>query len=335
MKKIICLLLTALFAFACSCSNETEHESNSSFVSQISDTYTVFEEDISFTEISEYTEISEEPKIKNISVSPENITADTAFAFCIDTGFFAYEKNTEAKINPASITKLLTALYALELAPPDTVITAGDELNLLLPYSSLAGIKYGNKYTLEQLIIAMLLPSGNDAAYTVAAGTARYAAQDNLSGREALDWFISNMNDYAAKLGCTDTHFIVPDGLAYEDHYTTAGDLAIIAQNALRNEIILKYISLTEFSFTDEKGNEYSWRNTNAHLHSESPYYLECVTGMKTGSLGKYSLLVSAVINEKTYIIGVLGAPSHTERYENSMAIINALIEGETTEISG
>jgi D-alanyl-D-alanine carboxypeptidase (penicillin-binding protein 5/6) len=275
-------------------------------------------------------EVSEESVIQNITVYPENVTAETAFAYCLDSQHFAYEKNTDVKINPASITKLLTVLYALEIAPKELEITVGDELNLLQPYSSVAGIKCGRKYTLEQLIIAMLLPSGNDAAYSVAAGAARYATQQDLSAREAVDWFISNMNDYAVKLGCTDTHFTVPDGLAYEDHYTTSGDLVIIAENALKSEVISKYIALTEFSFTAENGVEHFWKNTNAHLHNDSPYYIECVTGMKTGSLGKYSLLVSAEINEKTYIIGIFGALSHNERYENSTVIINALLDAET-----
>ena len=337
MKRIICLLLTLVLAFACSCSNKSESSSKVSCVSQVSYSDVVSEEELSHAgesaqETSVEQEVSEQPEIKNITVSSENITADTVFAYCMDSHFFAYEKNTEAKINPASITKLLTALYALEIAPKELIITAGDELNLLLPHSSLAGIKYGKKYPLEQLIIAMLLPSGNDAAYVVAAGTAKYAVQEDLSGKEAVEWFISNMNNYAIDLGCNDTHFTVPDGLAYENHYTTAVDLVIIAENALKNDIISKYIALSEFTFISESGDEYSFKNTNAHLHQESPYYLECVTGMKTGSLGKYSLLVSVKTDEKTYIVGILGASTHTERYENSSIIINALIEAEKAE---
>lgn len=332
MKKIIFLLITLFIVFTYSCGHlqENSYDNDSVYhTSSVSDNEFVSQDDISFLEEEEKQEISEESVIQRITVYPENITAESAFAYCLDSQHFAYEKNTAEKINPASITKLLTVLYALEIAPKELEITVGDELNLLQPYSSVAGIKYGIKYTLEQLIIAMLLPSGNDAAYSVAAAAARYATQQDLSGREAVDWFISNMNDYAVQLGCTDTHFTVPDGLAYEDHYTTASDLIIIAKNALNNEVISKYIALSEFSFTTENGDEYFWKNTNAHLHDESPYYIECVTGMKTGSLGKYSLLVSAKINEKTYIIGVLGAASHNERYENSTDIINALLDAE------
>lgn len=332
MKKIIFLLITLLivFTYACSLSSESSYDNTSVYhASSVSENEFVSQEDISVPEEEEKQEISEESVIQNITVYPENVTAEAAFAYCLDSHHFAYEKNTDVKINPASITKLLTVLYALEIAPKELVVTVGDELNLLQPYSSVAGIKYGRKYTLEQLIIAMLLPSGNDAAYSVAAGAARYATQQDLSAREAVDWFISNMNDYSVKLGCTDTHFTVPDGLAYEDHYTTSGDLVIIAENALKSEVISKYIALTEFSFTTENGDEHFWKNTNAHLHNDSPYYIECVTGMKTGSLGKYSLLVSAEINEKTYIIGILGASTHNERYENSTVIINALSEAE------
>lgn len=94
----------------------------------------------------------------------------------------------------------------------------------------------------------------------------------------------------------------------------------------MSNEIISKYIALREYSFIGEDGTAYAWKNTNAHFRADSPYYLECVTGMKTGSLGKYSLLVSAVINDKTYIIGILGAPTNNARYEDSYNVITELI---------
>ncbi len=333
MKKtavlLICLVLCTVYV-SCAASDEA-------IVGDISElSYTeAFAENSA--EVSESS--SEEQSSKEVSAeisAPEeslnsllaDLSAEHIFVYDINADIFIFEKGTDVNIMPASVTKLLTALYALEVVPVELVITPSDELFLLNPYSSVAGIKFEHTFTLEQLIAAMLLPSGNDAAYTIAAATARYEVNNPfLTGREAVDSFMTALNDYAKNIGCTGTFFTVPDGLAGDEHYTTAHDLVVIAKHALENSVISKYISMPEYSFTSVSGHSFSWRNTNVLINTASPYHSACVTGMKTGTLDLYSVMVSADINGNTYIIGVFDAPSHDARYMDSLKIINTLAE--------
>lgn len=249
------------------------------------------------------------------------------FIYSIAESSFLYEKGTELPILPASITKLLTALYALEAMPKDTVIQPGNELDLVGKGSSIAYIKTWHKLTLEMLIEGMLLPSGNDAAYAVAAGVARYiTGNQNMSGSAAVSFFMERVNEYAKSIGCTGTYYSVPDGLIYENHYTTAHDLAIIAKKALENEIIMKYAGTVTDKVFYASGETMTWNNTNQLIHRDSPYYRDCVTGLKTGSLtDSYSVLVSADIKGTSYIIGVFGAPNSDGRFSDAVKIIDIL----------
>lgn len=290
----------------------------------------VYKEESMFAAESFNVEVSEgylEREESTVTVL-DSLTANHIFVYDVGEGEYLFTKNTDVNIMPASITKLLTALYALEVAPAALIITPSDELYLLNPYSSVAGISFEHTFTLEQLVAAMLLPSGNDAAYTVAAAVARYkTGKSDMAGREAVELFISELNLYAEYIGCTGTVFTVPDGLAGSEHYTTADDLVIIAKHALANPMISKYISIPEYSFTSVSGHSFSWRNTNAHLDTASPYFSSFVTGMKTGTLGLYSIMVSADINGNTYIIGVFDASSHDARYRESLKIIEYIVE--------
>ena len=177
------------------------------------------------------------------------------------------------------------------------------------------------------LVEGMLLPSGNDAAYVTAAGAARYATGNrDMSGRDAVDYFMAKVNEFAVKIGCTGTHFTVPDGLAYEGHYTTADDLVIIAEKALENPVISRCAALLTDSVKYASGHTNTWYNTNLLINPDSEYYRSSVTGLKTGSLtDAYSVLVSAVIDGKTYIIGVFSARYPEDRYIVADRIIDGL----------
>ncbi len=282
--------------------------------------------EISVDDTSDYTVETEPSKIE-VSFSPDDFSAEQVFVYNVNTDEFCFEKNTDTVIVPASITKLLTALYALESAPADLSVKPGDELFLLKPYSSVAGLQFTDVFTLEQLVAAMLLPSGNDAAYTTAASVAKYTANNPyLSGEDAVTKFMAGMNEYALSIGCTDTDFSVPDGYAYTDHYTTAQDLVKIAKRAIQNPVISKYTAMSEYSFITENGHEFNLKSTNAHLRPSSPYYREGVTGLKTGTLNLCSLLVSFEIQGDTYIIGIINSATHETRFEDSCKIIDFLI---------
>ncbi|MBQ8368544.1 MAG: D-alanyl-D-alanine carboxypeptidase [Clostridia bacterium] len=231
------------------------------------------------------------------------------------------------RVYPASLTKLLTCLTALDVMDPQTVIVPGDEVYLPGEGSSSAFIRPHHALTLEMLVEAMLLPSGNDAAYAVAAACGRVMADDaSLSYTDAAAVFVDGMNDYAARLGCTDSRFTVPDGYAGDENYSTAADMAKIAKAASENELIMKYAGLHTDSVTYASGHTNTWVNTNLQLDPDSPYYNEHVTGMKTGSLpGNYCLITRYDNGETDIIIGIFGAQTDEERYGDTERILDGL----------
>ena len=256
-----------------------------------------------------------------------SLTASQIFVYSITDEAFLYEKGTDKQILPASITKLLTALYALEVMPSDTILTPKDELSLVGEGSSIAYITLAHKLTLEMLIEGMLLPSGNDAAYVVAAGVGRYLSGNaNMSGKDAVSLFMKKLNQYAKSIGCQGTHFQVPDGLIYEGHYTTARDLVIISKKAISNKIISKYAKTVSDKVIYASGHVNTWYNTNPLINPESEFFRKTVTGLKTGSLNNaYSLLVTAKIHGNDYIIGIFSAPNKTSRFLDAVSIIDFL----------
>lgn len=257
------------------------------------------------------------------------ISAKKYFAYDIREG--AYLKmvgDGDEKLYPASITKLLTCYVVLQHMRPDAVIQVGDALSLVEEDSSLAELQEGDELTVEQLIAAMLLPSGNDAAQVAAVATGRAIAEDeSLSCAEAVEVFVAQMNKQAQALGMTNSHFANPDGWHNEDHYTTMNDLVTLCETVLANTTILKYTSRVEESVT-LPDRTLEWVNTNFLLDSQMQHYLPNTIGLKTGYTDAAgSCLVSAFFMEdRLLLIGVFGCTPHTEdRYLDTLAIYNSL----------
>lgn len=152
--------------------------------------------------------------------------AKAALLYDIDTETLLFGYNIDEKLYPASMTKVMTCLLALELGNLDDVIKVqypmleGFDLS-----SSAAGLQYGEEMTLENLLYCLMVASANDAAIVIA---------DYLCGSEAA--FVEKMNEKAAELGCTNTHFVNVHGLHDDEHYTTARDMAKIMLAALEYE---------------------------------------------------------------------------------------------------
>ncbi len=120
------------------------------------------------------------------------------FVYDLYAAAFIMRSGTSSVIYPASTTKLLTALTALSILDPETVVEAGEEVRLIKEHSSIAYILPGHKLSVEMLIEAMLLPSGNDAAYVLAAACGKkLSADDGMQPQKAVDTFVSEMNAYA------------------------------------------------------------------------------------------------------------------------------------------
>lgn len=250
------------------------------------------------------------------------------FVYSVDSGEFVGIRGQNDRVYPASTTKLLTILYALTLLDPAEEVTPGNELTLVGAGSSIAYVKAEHTLTVEMLIEGMLLPSGNDAAYALAAAAGYKLNSDAADGVEAVEVFMQGMNAYAETLGLCGSHFTVPDGLAGDEHYTTLEDMAIVASLATENELIMTYSALAEDDVVYASGHSNHWVNTNLLLDSDSEYYDDRVTGLKTGSIdGSYNLICSAEQDGERYIIGLFGGSEKEERFADARRILNAIFD--------
>lgn len=200
--------------------------------------------------------------------------AASAILMDADTGVILYEKNAHEKLYPASTTKLLTSLIACENTTMDEVVTfSKDAVFGIERNSSHIGIDVGEQLTMEQCLYGILLGSANEVSYA----TAEHVGGDLTS-------FVQMMNDRAAAIGCTETHFCNANGLPDPDHYTTAYDLALIARECYKNEIIAKISGTTRYTIPPTNKQIEERPLTNHHLLMPGlKYEYEYVIGGKTG----------------------------------------------------
>lgn len=255
-----------------------------------------------------------------------NLKAPQAFVYDCESGELLYRKGESRVLYPASTTKLLTVLCALEYLEPDEPVTPGDELSLVGAGSSLAYIKPHHTLSVEMLVEGMLLPSGNDAAYVLAAA-AGSRIRPGSTGEEAVAAFLDEMAAYGTRIGLADTHFTCPDGLDGKEHYSTVEDIVLIARLAMQNDLIRRYAALAEDDVVYESGHTNHWKNTNELLQPESTWYHAAVTGLKTGSLDRnYCLLFSFEADGHSYIAGVFGEQQRNDRYTDAHVILDAVL---------
>lgn len=286
------------------------------------------------------------------------LTARQYFVYDCDTNAFLTTSGTDdERIYPASITKLFTAFVAMQFVDPETEITAGDVLDLVAWGSSVAELKKGDVITADRLVEAMLLPSGNDAAYLLAEQAGRVIAggetpDQSISASAAVNLFMEEMNEQAERLGMNGTHFVNPDGIHSDDHYTTFADLALLGELALANESVLRYgvvpmeiVKLREPSadatvskedatrHTDASGDPLPdgtvlWKNTNALIDPKNKYYCPYAIGLKTGQTPSAgSCLLSAFQKDgKTWLIGVFGCPDVDDRFEDTLQLFTQTV---------
>lgn len=194
--------------------------------------------------------------------------------------------------------------------------------------SSVAKIRKGDVLTVEQLVEAMMLPSGNDAAYLLACEAGRVIRKNpQLSASAAVSAFMSQMNAKAKEVGMTGTNFINPDGIHDSKHYSTFSDLAILGKLSLENATIMKYAVIPKVTVTlhDEK---IEWKNTNALINPASDYYCPYAIGLKTGQTPSAgSCLLSAFQKGDTkLIIGVFGCPEENDRFDDTLQLFNQIV---------
>ena len=242
------------------------------------------------------------------------------------SGRLLFQKEADAQIAPASTTKMLTALTALDVCALDEAVCVGEEIFRIGAESSRAWLNVGDELTVRQLLVAMLLPSGNDAAYTMAVFAGRKMAGEDQSIDEALDTFVSAMNDKARAVGAKSSAFKSPDGYDTQGQYTTARDLARIALECLKSPELAQIMGSSRISDQWLNGREVTYDNTNELLNPDSGYYYEKAIGMKTGGsdLAGYCLVAAAKIHGETYICVVMG-DSPGGRWIDARALFKAL----------
>lgn len=250
----------------------------------------------------------------------EIVTADYVVLYDATADEIIYSKNAQKKCYPASTTKMLTAIVASKIiTDPNTVITVGDEITMIGYDSSVAGLTQGMKLTFEALMDALMIPSGNDAAYTIAVNCGRiYAKNDKLSNEEALKVFMLLVNEAAQKIGATKTHFTAPDGFHDDNHYTCAADLVKIGNYAKSIPIIANSCAKESADWELISGQKISWSNSNAILHKDSEHYSRYCDGLKTGFTDEAgtSLVASATIDGHTFIIADMRSLSLYCKYD-------------------
>lgn len=241
------------------------------------------------------------------------VVAETAVLMDLDTGEILYAKGIDEKRAPASTTKIMTAMLAIEKVPLDTKITFTDEVNNIESDSTHIGIKPGEILTMEESLYGILLASANE----VSSGVAEY-----IGG--TVQAFVDMMNQRAKELGCENTHFVNANGLYSEDHYTTARDLAIIAKEAFKNEtfrqIIQKpYFIIPKTNITDEE----RWLNNHHKMLTEGKNHYDGCLGGKTGYTVKAgnTLVTYAERNNMRLVCVVLA--DNTEHYNDTAAILD------------
>lgn len=206
-----------------------------------------------------------------------SVAAKAALLVDLNTGRTVYEQDADERIYPASLTKIMTCLLALENGNLSDVVTvSASALEDLDIDSSVAGLQVGEQMTLENLLYCMMVVSGNDACNVIA---------EHIAG--SITDFVRMMNQRAYELGCLNTHFSNPHGLHDENHYTTARDLSIITQAALKSENFRQIVDTYEYQLPDDnvRQNIPKLKTTNMLIYrsmSNSLYYSRA-HGIKTG----------------------------------------------------
>ena len=258
------------------------------------------------------------------SYDPDFVTSQAAALFDMDDREVLYSKDVFERMYPASITKIMTALVAIKEGDLKSRVLVTDDAVITEPGATLCGIEPGDTLTLEQLLYGLMLPSGNDAGAAIAV---------HIAG--SIEAFSDMMNKEAVRLGATGTHFVNPHGLNDPDHYTTAYDLYLIFNEALKYPVFRQIVGTTAYTANYHNKNSEpvskTWKGSNWFMtgERETPDGLK-VFGGKTGTTkaaGYCLIMASRDDSDKEYISVVLKADSRPHLYDNMTNIISKIVK--------
>lgn len=247
--------------------------------------------------------------LENIElVSPNHVIYDATKDEIISSS------NFENKINIASLTKIMTTITAIEKSTDlkQEVTITNEMLSLVRWDASIAGLKSGDKVTIEDLLYASILPSGADA--TIALGI-------TLSG--SVEKFVEDMNTLASKIGMNHTHFVNVTGLDIDNHYSTLEDLLILLKYALKNELFNNIYKTREYTLSNGLKVNSTIKLYNRYMNIDTSRIL----GSKTGFTNKAGTCISFIFesNDHKYIAITTGAPQAQGYFYNLLDALSII----------
>ena len=278
------------------------------------------EDDGSDTDGENSTETEIDPTVQTNDINgwPQGDAIESDAAICMDgnTGAVLYGKNIEKQEYPASITKIMTVLLALENGNLDDTVTFSENAVYSIEYGSAhLGLTEGEELTLEQCLYGIMLASANEISNAVA---------EHIGG--SVEKFADMMNQKAEELGCANTHFVNPNGLHDDNHYTCAYDMALITQAAMKYDKFREIIHTQEYSYPETnlvKEKRY-FANHHGMLMDESRAY-DGFIGGKTGYTDEaWNTLVSTAERDGMLLISVvLHANGQDIEYGNTKTVLD------------
>lgn len=261
-------------------------------------------------------------KESGASAIPDTSTLTSAALFNVDQASVNYSYNVYEKLYPASVTKIMTALVALENADLSEMVTVNVDESDFAADEQTCGLKRGDQLTLEALLNGLILHSGNDNANAIA---------EYIGG--SVEDFAEMMNEKAAELMATGTHFSNPSGLHDDNHYTTAYDIYLIFNECIKNKDFLEIINRESYTAkitgADGTTREIVWEPSNFYAQGTvaSPENAEIIGG-KTGTTmkaGNCLVLLNESKEGEPYISIVMGASSKELLYQDMTTLIEGI----------
>ena len=259
------------------------------------------------------------------------VNAKAALMIEKNTGKIIYEKNINEQNYPASVTKILTAILTIEKCDLEEIATVSQSAISNIPSGYVIAPLYeGEQIKIKDLLYALMLKSANDAAYVLA---------EHVGG--SVNGFSEMMNNKAKEIGCKNTHFVNPNGIHNLEHYTTAYDLYLITNYAMKNETFSKIVSTYQYTLPATNKYSYSNRimeNTNNFINPNSAYYNKNVKGVKTGTTDQAGncLITDSADSGLEFITVVLGAETSNSKFSETRKMINYAFDNYTlTKVYG
>ena len=235
------------------------------------------------------------------------ITSESSILIESTTSKVLFEKNSNIRLEPASITKIMTAILTIENANLNDIVTVQPEAISSIPAGySIANLKPNEQLTVSQLLQLLMVHSANDAANVLAF---------YIDG--SIEAFANRMNQKLDDLGLHDSHFVNPSGVHNDNHYSTAHDIALLMQYCIKNSTFRKYSGLKSCTLpATNLSGERAFDNTNSMLLNNSSDYYPYITCTKTGftSQAKYCLVSVAKKDGMECICVILSADSSNAR---------------------